>query len=132
MISDLGLCWNNASVAGSEETVKGVLPYVAPEVLRGMPYTRACDVYSVGMIMYELWSGRPPFEEKDYDVSLAVDICSGKRFVVALGYVSLDYLSDFVTHTNDFYKQEFVLKLPLIYPTIIPLLCKHAGRKTLT
>jgi len=98
MISDLGLCWNNTSVAGNgKTTVKGVLPYVAPEVLRGKPYTRAADVYSVGMIMYELWSGRPPLEEKDYDVSLAVDICSGKRFVVALGYVSLDYLSDFVT-----------------------------------
>ncbi|CAG8581908.1 9427_t:CDS:2 [Paraglomus brasilianum] len=83
MISDLGLCWNNASVAGSEETVCGVLPYVAPEVLRGMPYTRAADVYSVGMIMYELWSGRPPFEEKDYDVSLAVEICSGARPEIA-------------------------------------------------
>ncbi|CAG8497959.1 10394_t:CDS:2 [Paraglomus occultum] len=79
MISDLGLCWNNASVAGTEETVRGVLPYVAPEVLRGMAYTRAADVYSVGMIMYELWSGRPPFETRDYDASLALEICSGKR-----------------------------------------------------
>ena len=75
MISDLGLCWNNASVAGSEETVKGVLPYVAPEVLRGMPYTRASDVYSVGMIMYELWSGRPPFEEKPSAARKAISCC---------------------------------------------------------
>ena len=77
MISDLGLCWNNTSSTGNEKTVHGVLPYVAPEVLRGMPYTRAADVYSVGMIMYELWLGRPPFEGRDYDVPLAVDICSG-------------------------------------------------------
>ncbi|CAG8497917.1 10392_t:CDS:2 [Paraglomus occultum] len=79
MISDLGLCWHNASVTGNEKTVHGVLPYVAPEVLRGMPYTRAADVYSVGMIMYELWTGRPPFEEKDYDLPLAMNICSGTR-----------------------------------------------------
>ena len=77
MISDLGLCWTNTSVTGNGKTVKGVLPYVAPEVLRGWPYTRASDVYSVGMIMYELWSGRPPFEERSYDIHLAVDICSG-------------------------------------------------------
>ncbi|CAG8484536.1 670_t:CDS:2 [Paraglomus brasilianum] len=79
MISDLGLCWNKASMTENEKTIQGVLPYVAPEVLRRMPYTRATDVYSVGMIMYELWSGRPPFEGKDYDVHLAVDICSGTR-----------------------------------------------------
>ncbi|CAG8497877.1 10390_t:CDS:2 [Paraglomus occultum] len=79
MISDLGLCWNNTSVTGNETPVHGVLPYVAPEVLRKAPYTRAADVYSVGMIMYELWSGRPPFEGKDYDVHLAMDICSGMR-----------------------------------------------------
>ena len=59
-----------------------MLPYVAPEVLRGSVYTRAADVYSVGMIMYELWSGRPPFEGKDYDVHLAMDICSGIVVVV--------------------------------------------------
>ena len=64
-------------MAGNEKMVHGVLPYVAPEVLRRMPYTRAADVYSVGMIMYELWSGKLPFEGKDYDVPLAVNICSG-------------------------------------------------------
>ena len=71
MISDLGLCWNNAFV----------LAYVASEVLRGCPYTRAADVYSVGyrveMIMYELWSGRPPFDGRKYDDSPTFDICSG-------------------------------------------------------
>ncbi|CAG8497937.1 10393_t:CDS:2 [Paraglomus occultum] len=74
MISDLGLCWNN-----TEPVVKGVLPYVAPEVLRGKSYTRAADVYSIGMIMYELWSGRPPFEGRDCGVQLTLDICSGIR-----------------------------------------------------
>ncbi|CAG8506482.1 801_t:CDS:2 [Paraglomus brasilianum] len=52
MISDLGLCWNKGSVTGNEETIQGVLPYIAPEVLQWqMPYTRAADVYSIGMNM---------------------------------------------------------------------------------
>jgi len=77
MISDLGLCWNNTSTTENDGVICGVLPYVAPEVLRGRSYTRAADVYSVGMIMYELWSGKRPFEGREYDASLAVDICSG-------------------------------------------------------
>ncbi|RGB34100.1 kinase-like domain-containing protein [Rhizophagus diaphanus] len=58
MISDLGLCWNNTSADKNEVQIHGVLPYVAPEVLRKKPYTRAADVYSIGMIMFELWSGQ--------------------------------------------------------------------------
>ena len=33
------------------KTVYGVLPYVAPEVLRGKKYTQASDVYSFGIII---------------------------------------------------------------------------------
>ena len=32
----------------------GVLPYVVPEVLRGKEYTQASDIYSFGIIMYEV------------------------------------------------------------------------------
>ncbi|CAG8493332.1 18457_t:CDS:2 [Acaulospora morrowiae] len=78
MISDLGLCWSN-SAFGEDGKIRGVLPYVAPEVLRGRPYTRASDVYSVGIIMYELWSGRRPFRGRRYDGTLALEICSGAR-----------------------------------------------------
>ncbi|GBC10577.1 hypothetical protein RclHR1_09740002 [Rhizophagus clarus] len=79
MISDLGLCWNNTSADKSDVQIYGVLPYVAPEVLRKKPYTRAADVYSIGMIMYELWSGKRPFEGRKYDAYLALNICSGIR-----------------------------------------------------
>ena len=79
MISDLGLCWNKTSDAEGDGIVRGVLPYVAPEVLRGHPYTRAADVYSIGMIMYELWSGNQPFKGRDYDSSLVLSICSGNN-----------------------------------------------------
>ncbi|CAB4420272.1 unnamed protein product [Rhizophagus irregularis] len=44
-ISDMGLC---GEVGNTDETkLYGVVPYIAPEVLRGKPYTQAADIYSL-------------------------------------------------------------------------------------
>ncbi len=76
-ISDMGLC---GEVGNTNETkIYGVMPYVAPEVLRGKSYTQAADVYSFGMIMYFAATGRQPFYNRAHDGILALDICNGIR-----------------------------------------------------
>lgn len=40
----------------------GTLGYVAPEVLLKQPYSFACDMWSLGCIMYALLSGCLPFD----------------------------------------------------------------------
>ena len=57
----------------------GVLPYIAPEILRGQNYTKATDVYSFGIIMYEVFSGLPPYYDVSHDKNLAMKICLGSR-----------------------------------------------------
>ena len=77
-ISDLGLC-RPANQSDIKNDIYGVLPYMAPEVLRGKPYTKAADIYSFGIIMWEMTSGVPAFHNIPHDFNLALDICKGVR-----------------------------------------------------
>ncbi|POG67872.1 kinase-like domain-containing protein [Rhizophagus irregularis DAOM 181602=DAOM 197198] len=83
IITDLGLC-QPANVKSSqnnecEKKVYGVLPYVAPEVLRGGEYTQESDIYAFGIIAYEVCTGLPPYHDIAHDKFLAISICQGVR-----------------------------------------------------
>ncbi len=46
----------------SEDFIAGTLAYMAPEVLQSRPASETADVYAAGVIAYELFAGRHPFE----------------------------------------------------------------------
>src|SRR5207249_7428625 len=62
-----------------EKKIYGVLPYVAPEVLRGKEYTQASDIYGFGVIAYEVCTGLPPYHDISHEEPLAIRICQGLR-----------------------------------------------------
>lgn len=58
----------NSLIALSTATglfVAGTWQYMAPEQLRGKKVGAACDIYALGVIAYELVTGRYPFPAKD-------------------------------------------------------------------
>jgi serine/threonine protein kinase len=80
-ITDLGLC-RPANVKSFQDECKelyGVLPYIAPEVLRGKKYTQESDIYGFGITAYELCTGLPPYHDIAHDKFLAISICQGFR-----------------------------------------------------
>ncbi|RHZ51584.1 hypothetical protein Glove_476g43 [Diversispora epigaea] len=82
-LGDLGLCRyaNEISSSGAY----GILPYIAPEVLHKYQYTQASDIYSVGIIMWIISTGKIPFSIRAYDSELAFDIISGLRPKISKG-----------------------------------------------
>jgi serine/threonine-protein kinase len=62
-VTDFGIARALASITPHERTdvVWGSPLYFAPEQASGEPPTPASDVYSLGVVMYELLSGTPPF-----------------------------------------------------------------------
>ncbi|CAB4433086.1 unnamed protein product [Rhizophagus irregularis] len=77
-ISDFGLS-GQLNEQNLDNKIYGVLPYIAPEVLNREPYTLSSDIYSFGVVMTELSSGKPPFHKRKHDISLALKICNGLR-----------------------------------------------------
>jgi serine/threonine protein kinase len=62
-VADFGI----AKAAGhgpktQEGILKGKLPYMSPEHLRGWKLDRRADVYALGLVLYELLTCRKPFE----------------------------------------------------------------------
>src|SRR5205823_2472953 len=76
-ISDMGLCGDVNNI--DQNNIYGVIPYVAPEVLKGEPYTQAADIYSFGMVMYFVATGKQPFANRAHDGFLVLNICNGIR-----------------------------------------------------
>jgi len=79
---------NNASKKIIEESknvskLYGVMPYLDPKGLneqsQNYKLNKKSDVYSIGVLMWQISSGKQPFQGIKYDIDLALDIIKGKR-----------------------------------------------------
>ncbi|RHZ80393.1 hypothetical protein Glove_136g68 [Diversispora epigaea] len=75
-ISDLGL---SGPVDKPFNSIYGNLPYIAPEVLCGKIYTTKSDIYSMGILMWEVITGETPFDDCEHNLDLTLDIVKGYR-----------------------------------------------------
>jgi serine/threonine protein kinase len=43
----------------------GTLAYMSPEMIKGQPYDRQCDIWSLGVILFAMLMGEPLFTHDD-------------------------------------------------------------------
>lgn len=63
-IADFGFCKVLENEIDLMETMVGSPLYMAPEILKGKPYGPNADIWSFGVVIYQLFYGKVPFEEK--------------------------------------------------------------------
>ena len=63
-LCDLGLSTVEGSIVGF---AKGMLRYMAPEVLLSATYTGKADVWSLGMSIVHMWTCHAPYIAFDHD-----------------------------------------------------------------
>ena len=61
-MADFGLSRRLAEVSDS---IYGMVAYVDPQCLKGKKANKKSDVYSVGVLLWEISSGKKPFESHD-------------------------------------------------------------------
>ena len=66
-----------ANTLSQDDVVMGSVHYFSPEQAKGESVTAASDLYSVGVVMYEMLTGRPPFDGEN-TVSIAMQHIGSK------------------------------------------------------
>jgi serine/threonine protein kinase len=77
-IGDLGLS-RPANDTSLNNEIYGVIPYIAPEIFKGVKFSKESDIYSLGIIMWELTTGCKPFANIEHNINLIYKIIYEKR-----------------------------------------------------
>ena len=64
-VGDFGLATKLEFSGEKRKTICGTPNYIAPEILESRGHSYEVDIWSLGVIIYTLVCGRPPFESKD-------------------------------------------------------------------
>ena len=61
-VADFGIARSGSSEITEVGAIMGTAQYLSPEQAQGKPVTGASDLYSIGIVLYEMLTGRPPFD----------------------------------------------------------------------
>jgi serine/threonine protein kinase len=82
-LADFGLSKRIEEASNSQSKTFGLVPYTDPKSFNSTTtlylLNKKSDIYSIGVLLWEISSGQPPFYDKPYDIDLALSILQGFR-----------------------------------------------------
>jgi len=92
-LSDYGSSKKVASLSRNfSNSIVGTNIYMAPEILNGQVHNYKCDLWSIGIIIYKLFFGKPPFSGVTEAALINNIINGGKKFLKSTNNKDLDEL----------------------------------------
>jgi len=64
-LTDFGLAKEEVESDEGASTFCGTLEYMSPEMIKGVKYGKPADFWSVGILIYDMLWGQPPFHSKN-------------------------------------------------------------------
>ncbi|CAL6106256.1 Kinase [Hexamita inflata] len=84
-LADFGLSKELAFTDDKAKTMLGTPYYMSPECFQGIPYTIKSDIYSLGVILYELLQSEYPFSGNSIDEQRILCV-TGKYHLITANY----------------------------------------------
>jgi len=69
-LADFGMAKINDDKDKLMSTVCGTPAYLAPEVIMNQKYGEACDIWSLGVVLYVMLCGYPPFDSENNEENM--------------------------------------------------------------
>ncbi|XP_026287466.1 protein kinase C isoform X1 [Frankliniella occidentalis] len=96
-LADFGMCKEGIIDGVTTTTFCGTPDYIAPEILQELDYGPSVDWWALGVLMYEMMAGQPPFEADNEDDLFESILHDDVLYPVWLSKEAVSILKGFMT-----------------------------------
>ncbi|XP_011312431.1 protein kinase C isoform X2 [Fopius arisanus] len=96
-LADFGMCKEGIVEGQTTTTFCGTPDYIAPEILQELDYGASVDWWALGVLMYEMMAGQPPFEADNEDDLFESILHDDVLYPVWLSKEAVSILKGFMT-----------------------------------
>uniref|UniRef100_A0A3Q3WBZ9 Protein kinase C n=1 Tax=Mola mola TaxID=94237 RepID=A0A3Q3WBZ9_MOLML len=99
-LADFGMCKEGILNGVTTTTFCGTPDYIAPEILQELDYGPSVDWWALGVLMYEMMAGQPPFEADNEDDLFESILHDDVLYPVWLSKEAVSILKAFMTKSS--------------------------------